>query len=217
MSEFITEVKKFNFTGRLNRAKYWKYFFYCFLCNIIIAIILSVVGVPTKAASAINFLIGILFLPFSVRRLHDLNKSGWWMLICLVPIVNIFFGIYFGFFKGTEGPNNYGEDPLAPQASGAYSNYPRPEKPLPDDDGIDVQPKRHTVKEDVEPEVRDAEVVEEKPRQAASTYAEHTQAAAPAAAAQETPAAPKQAKFCSHCGAPLEPGAKFCGNCGSRL
>ena len=43
-----------------------------------------------------------------VRRLHDLNKSGWWWLLFLIPIVNIFFGIYILVAKGTAGPNNYG-------------------------------------------------------------------------------------------------------------
>lgn len=46
------------------------------------------------------------------RRLHDLDKSGWWMLLLCVPLVNILFYIYILFFKGTEGPNQYGEDPL---------------------------------------------------------------------------------------------------------
>lgn len=47
-----------------------------------------------------------------VRRLHDLDKSGWWMLLLCVPLVNILFYIYILFFKGTEGPSQYGEDPL---------------------------------------------------------------------------------------------------------
>ena len=47
-----------------------------------------------------------------VRRLHDLDLSGWWMLLMLVPLVNFFFALYMLFFKGTDGPNQYGEDPL---------------------------------------------------------------------------------------------------------
>jgi len=47
-----------------------------------------------------------------IRRLHDLNKSGWFCLIALVPYINILFSIYVLFFKGTDGPNQYGEDPL---------------------------------------------------------------------------------------------------------
>ena len=47
-----------------------------------------------------------------VRRLHDLDKCGWWMLLLIVPLVNLFFCLYLLFFKGTEGPNEYGDDPL---------------------------------------------------------------------------------------------------------
>jgi len=56
-----------------------------------------------------GFVASIMML---ARRLHDLDKSGWWMLLLFVPLVNILFYIYILFFKGTEGPNQYGEDPL---------------------------------------------------------------------------------------------------------
>ena len=66
--------------------------------------------------SIIAFVLGIFQLAanimMGVRRLHDLDKSGWWMLLLFVPLVNILFYIYILFFKGTEGPNQYGEDPL---------------------------------------------------------------------------------------------------------
>lgn len=44
----------------------------------------------------------------AIRRIHDLNKSGWLWLLFLIPLVNIFFGIYVMCAKGTEGNNNYG-------------------------------------------------------------------------------------------------------------
>ena len=50
----------------------------------------------------------------SVKRGHDRNKSGWWVFINLLPIIGpIWALIEQGFRKGTEGPNDYGDDPLA--------------------------------------------------------------------------------------------------------
>lgn len=50
----------------------------------------------------------VLFINLTIRRLHDLNKSGWLVLLMLIPLVNIGFWIYVTCFKGTEGPNNFG-------------------------------------------------------------------------------------------------------------
>lgn len=64
---------------------------------------------------------GILFIPYmisslslSVRRWHDLGKSGWWVLIGLIPVIGgLYAFIMTGFVEGTRGPNPYGEDPKA--------------------------------------------------------------------------------------------------------
>lgn len=50
----------------------------------------------------------IVSICISIRRIHDLNKSGWLWLLMLVPAVNVIFSIYLFFAKGTEGANNYG-------------------------------------------------------------------------------------------------------------
>jgi formylglycine-generating enzyme required for sulfatase activity/uncharacterized membrane protein YhaH (DUF805 family) len=54
--------------------------------------------------------VGISAFP-TIKRLHDLNKSGWLWLLGLIPLVNVFFGIYLLFSKGTEDSNDYGEPP----------------------------------------------------------------------------------------------------------
>ena len=47
-----------------------------------------------------------------IRRLHDLNRPGWFIIGMILPVVNIALLIYLSFFKGTEGSNQYGPDPL---------------------------------------------------------------------------------------------------------
>lgn len=110
----------FTSKGRLNRKSYiYRNFFLSFVLNII-RIILAVLAAYIDALELLftgllyvlgifGFVAGIMMLE---RRLHDLDKSGWWMLLFCVPLVNILFYIYILFFKGTEGPNQYGEDPL---------------------------------------------------------------------------------------------------------
>ncbi len=67
-------------------------------------------------AIGIFYLVAIL-IPFNflaIRRLHDMNASGWWLILpTLIPIVPIFFFIFLMCKKGTDGDNRYGADPLA--------------------------------------------------------------------------------------------------------
>ena len=56
---------------------------------------------------------GISIYMNAIRRLHDLNKSGWFTLLMIIPIVGFFFGWYLILVKGTTGSNRYGSDPLA--------------------------------------------------------------------------------------------------------
>ena len=53
-------------------------------------------------------------LAADVKRYHDVDKSGWWVLILLVPVVGfVWFLIECGFQRGTSGPNRFGPDPLS--------------------------------------------------------------------------------------------------------
>jgi len=51
-------------------------------------------------------------LSAQVKRLHDRGRSGWFVLLSLVPIANIWIFIEVAFLKGTTGPNDFGPDPL---------------------------------------------------------------------------------------------------------
>ena len=99
----------FTMKGRLNR---WRYV----TKSLKIMAMMFVAGIVSAIASPVG---GIMFLALffgglaiSVRRLHDLNKSGWWMLISFIPYVDVIFALYLLFAKGTDGPNQYGDDPL---------------------------------------------------------------------------------------------------------
>jgi uncharacterized membrane protein YhaH (DUF805 family) len=143
--------------GRINRAKYWLLVLVSIAIMIVLVAVMSVVwagrlydprggaGFPVGAI----IVVGIVYLALvivgifvGIKRLHDRDKSGWWLLVFyLLPTVLSFIsailsrnGIGFlfalgslaisiwalvelGCLRGTVGPNRYGEDPLAPTAS----------------------------------------------------------------------------------------------------
>ena len=73
---------------------------------------LSPIGTIIAVIVYIPFLIASICL--SAKRWHDRNKSAWWILIGLIPIIGgIWTLVENGFLKGTDGPNDYGKDPLA--------------------------------------------------------------------------------------------------------
>lgn len=103
----------FSFQGRLNRAKYWGYSIGLSLVTVLIIGIFSTFGDTAFMLSMLIFLpVFIAGTSIVVRRLHDLNKSGWWYFGSLIPIYNIYLSILLMFIKGTDGSNDYGNDPL---------------------------------------------------------------------------------------------------------
>src|SRR5689334_2064739 len=75
------------FSGRSGRAEYWWFF----LANLIIAFVLGILGRVSVTFAVIYGLYGLAIiipgLAVSVRRLHDINRTGWWVLIALIPLI----------------------------------------------------------------------------------------------------------------------------------
>lgn len=94
-----------NFSGRAPRSEYW----YFLLANLIVGFLIGIVGTLIGLSeSGINTVANIWVLAFiipgvavSVRRVHDSNHSGWFVLI---PLYNLYLMI----IKGTDGPNRFG-------------------------------------------------------------------------------------------------------------
>ena len=125
------------FSGRARRKEYWYFFlFYILILNVSTAIIAGVVIIANGAGSfsekdlGIGLLTGVgLFyllyllsmlipaLTVAVRRMHDTDHSGWWVLC---PIANV----VFLFLNGTQGDNRFGPDPKATAASTVLAEPP---------------------------------------------------------------------------------------------
>ena len=125
-----------SFEGRISRQPFWLSVLALFIAQWLIMIILGMVfgfsmmgGMdpnmsPEHAAAMATsgmmpiIIISLLFLypalAVYTKRWHDRGKSGWWTLILLIPFIGfIWFLVECGFLRGTEGPNQYGNDPLA--------------------------------------------------------------------------------------------------------
>ena len=103
------------FSGRAARSEYWYWTLFVILVSVV-ASALDLAIFPFHQVSPLNTIASlILLLPgiaISVRRLHDMDHTGWWLLIVLTGIGGLILLIWFC-FKGTEGPNRFGPDPLA--------------------------------------------------------------------------------------------------------
>lgn len=98
--------------GRASRSEYWYFvLFYSilFTITIFLSIASETLGLILNTLVGLGFLIPLITA--GVRRLHDIDKSGWFMLLSLIPLIN-FVLLYFFVKKGTEGTNKFGENPL---------------------------------------------------------------------------------------------------------
>lgn len=102
----------FNFDGRARRSEYW---FFLLFYNIF-SILLTVVDYMIFKMEALSLILALVSiipsLAVGARRLHDIDKSGWWQLLYLIPIIGWIVMLVFNVTKGTEGANRFGEDPI---------------------------------------------------------------------------------------------------------
>lgn len=106
--------KYVSFSGRASRSEYWYFVLFTFICNLIASAgnIIS----PSLGTYCSYVLSIIFFLPqlgVSVRRLHDINRSGWYYLLALIPILGWIVLLIFFCLKSNEGPNRFGESPFS--------------------------------------------------------------------------------------------------------
>ncbi len=118
MSWYLEVLKKYAvFNGRARRKEYW----FFFLFSIIITIVLSIIDVAAgsfDAKTGLGLFTGIYTLAIlipsgavSVRRLHDTDRSGWWLLISLIPIIGGLVILVFVVLDSDPAENRYGANP----------------------------------------------------------------------------------------------------------
>ncbi|GIF47169.1 uncharacterized membrane protein YhaH (DUF805 family) [Asanoa ferruginea] len=111
------------FSGRARRSEYWWFALFAILLNVVARILDSVLFDTSTASTGIfGIIVGLaLFLPglaVAVRRLHDTDRTGWWVLIGLVPLVGAIVLLVFMVSDSKPGANRFGASPKE-QAVGA--------------------------------------------------------------------------------------------------
>ena len=117
------------FSGRSQRKEFWMFFLFVVIVSIIASLIDRVLGfgavhtvagpgrfvTTSRSTGPIGGLFALAMLipgiAVAVRRLHDTDRSGWWLLLSLVPIVGGIIVIVFYCLDGTTGTNRFGPDP----------------------------------------------------------------------------------------------------------
>ena len=120
MHYYLDVLKKYAvFSGRAGRAEFW----YFVLCNFLIGIVFSILtnivggavrggaGIITTLYSLYSLAVLVPSLAVSVRRLHDIGKSGWMILIPLIPLVGFIWYFVLMVLASQPGDNKYGPNP----------------------------------------------------------------------------------------------------------
>ncbi|MFC0005044.1 DUF805 domain-containing protein [Micromonospora siamensis] len=106
-----------SFGGRARRSEYWWFALFSWVVSIVASVLDGAFGTQMGSGSlgVIGLIVTLaLLLPsiaVAVRRLHDTNRAGWWLLIALIPLVGAIVLIVFFAMEGTRGENRFGADP----------------------------------------------------------------------------------------------------------
>ena len=116
MNWYLDVLKKYAvFDGRARRMEFWMFTLFSFIIAVVLSCIEYALGI--FGLSALYSLAVLLpTIGVSIRRLHDTDRSGWWLLIALIPLVGFIVLLVFYFMEGTSGDNRFGADPKAAAA-----------------------------------------------------------------------------------------------------
>ncbi|GAB2929397.1 MULTISPECIES: DUF805 domain-containing protein [unclassified Streptomyces] len=118
MNWYLAVLKNYaGFSGRARRKEYWMFTLISFVISLVLTIIGNAIG-----AEFISYIYSVAILvpslAVAVRRLHDTGRSGWWLLIAIVPLIGAIVLIVFLATEGKPETNQHGANPkLSPQAA----------------------------------------------------------------------------------------------------
>ncbi len=114
MNWFLDAIKNkyAQFDGRAQREEYWMYFLFYIISYIVVAFVSYILHMPFLV---VIFILAILMpsIAITTRRLHDINRSGWWQLLGLIPIIGGIILLIWYVTDSDSGSNQYGPNPKA--------------------------------------------------------------------------------------------------------
>lgn len=126
MQWYLEVLKKYAvFEGRAHRTEFWMFVLVSVVISIVLGIVDAIIGTTAGAGGGLlqgiyGLAVLIPSLAVGARRLHDIDRSGWWQLLGLIPLVGIIILIVWWAKEGDRGPNPHGPNPWdGPQPVGA--------------------------------------------------------------------------------------------------
>ena len=117
-------IKCFDFKSRSSRSEFWYFYLFTTILGFlglqidrffnleILGLQLSNINEVAILGPTYIFLYFLFFIPslsLYIRRLHDIDRSGWWLLIAIIPFIGIITLIFFWCLKGSQNRNTYGD------------------------------------------------------------------------------------------------------------
>ena len=129
MEWMLMPLKRYaDFSGRSRRKEYWMFVLGVFIAIIVLSIIEGILGLSGMVGGVYGPLTTIVGLAViipgiavQVRRFHDQDRSGWFVLLSLIPFIGGLAVLVFMFLEGTRGPNRFGPDPKDPANAAVFA------------------------------------------------------------------------------------------------
>lgn len=129
MEWMLLPLKRYaDFSGRSRRKEYWMFVLGVFIAVILLSIVEGIVGLSGMVGGVYGplttiFFLGILVpsIAVQIRRFHDQDKSGWFVLLSLIPFIGGLIVLVFMCLEGTKGPNRFGPDPKDPAGAEVFA------------------------------------------------------------------------------------------------
>jgi uncharacterized membrane protein YhaH (DUF805 family) len=99
------------FQGRARRKEYWMFVLFSAIISIVLSIIDAIANLSSVLSGIYSLAVFLPSLAVSVRRLHDTGRSGWWILIGLIPLIGAIILLVFTCQDSQENDNKYGPNP----------------------------------------------------------------------------------------------------------
>lgn len=112
MNWYLGCWKKYvEFSGRARRQEYWMFVLFNILASVALAVVDGILGTSGALGGLYSLAVLLPSLAVTFRRLHDTDRSGWWLLICLIPLVGAIVFLVFLCLDSKPGANRFGPNP----------------------------------------------------------------------------------------------------------
>ena len=109
---FLEPYKKYAvFSGRSRRKEYWLFTLFYYIAIVVLSFIDGVIGTPGVITTLFVLITILPYIALGVRRLHDTERTGWWILISLIPVIGAIWFIVLCCLDSNPGENRFGKNP----------------------------------------------------------------------------------------------------------